>query len=128
MIHAIRYLWASPNTLIGLLIGLVALCSGGRVQRRGGVLEFYGGFARVLLDRVLPGGVLAMTLGHTIIGVSTTALDIARDHEHIHVRQYECWGPMFLPAYGWCSIVAWWKGKRAYRDNYFEREAYGDES
>ena len=42
----------------------------------------------------------------------------------VHVRQCERWGPLFLPAYGVASLVAWARGKRPYLDNRFEREAY----
>ena len=34
-----RLLWASPNTLIGLALGLLLLLVGARVRRVGGVLE-----------------------------------------------------------------------------------------
>jgi hypothetical protein len=108
-------------------VGLLTLATGGQAQVRRGVLEFHGGFARWLLERLAGGTIIAMTLGHTIVGVTPAALEVCRDHEHIHIRQYEQWGPLFLPAYGWCSLVAWWTGRRAYRDNYFEREAYGDD-
>ena len=46
-------------------------------------------------------------------------------HEMVHVRQYERWGPFFIPAYLACSLGLWLAGKDAYRDNPFEREAYG---
>lgn len=126
MPRTLALLWTSPNSLLGLVVGLLTLATGGGAQVRRGVLEFHGGFARWLLNHLAPTGIIAMTLGHTILGVTTAALDVARDHEHVHVRQYERWGPLFLPAYAWCSLVAWWYGRRAYRDNYFEREAYGD--
>lgn len=127
MVQTLAVIWASPNSLLGLVLGLLTLATGGGAQVRRHVLEFHGGFSRWLLVRLAPEGILAMTLGHTIIGLSSAALDIARDHEHVHVRQYEAWGPLFLPAYLWCSLVAWRRGQRAYRDNYFERQAYGDE-
>jgi hypothetical protein len=44
----------------------------------------------------------------------------------VHVRQYERWGPLFVPAYVLCSAVIWSRGGDAYRDNPFEREAYGE--
>ncbi len=65
-----------------------------------------------------------MTLGHTVLGRTAAALDMARPHELIHVRQYERWGPLFVPAYLLCSLVIWLRGKDAYRDNPFEREAF----
>ncbi len=122
-------LWASPNSLIGLLIGSVGLCFGGKVQRRGYTLEFYDGGTKWFLHR-LPGGqfTLAMTLGHTILGQTAAALDISRSHEAVHVAQYERWGPFFLPAYCLGSIYAWLRGGDPYRDNLFEREAYDADS
>jgi len=126
VIRPFRIVWASPYTLIGLLIGTIGLCTGGRVQVRAGVIEFHSGAVKWLLAR-LPGGpfALAITFGHTVLGQTGAALDICRAHERVHVRQYERWGPLFGPAYLLCSLVLWLRGKDAYRDNPFEREAYG---
>lgn len=41
-------------------------------------------------------------------------------HELVHVRQFERWGPLFVPAYAIASIVARARGGRAYADNRFE--------
>ena len=119
----LRWLWAFPWTAVGLLVGIVGLATGGRAQRRCGAVEFYGGAVERLL-RCLPVDPTAMTLGHVILGRSAAALDAARGHELIHVRQYERWGPLFAPAYLLCSLLLWLGGKDAYRDNPFEREAY----
>jgi hypothetical protein len=118
-------LWASPYTLVGLLVGIMGLCTGGQAQIRGRTVEFYGGAAEWLL-RCLPGGqlVMAMTLGHSILGRTAASLDTCRDHELVHVRQYELWGPLFGPAYLLCALIAWIRGKNVWRDNPFERQAY----
>jgi hypothetical protein len=121
-LRAILYLWAAPNSMLGMLVGGIGLCCGGGVIVRRGCLEFYGGLSQVLLARL--GGVVAMTLGHTVLGQTATGLDLVRDHEQVHVRQYERWGPFFIPAYLSCSTWMWWRGKDAYRDNPFEVEAY----
>ena len=42
------------------------------------------------------------------------------------MRQCERWGPLFLPAYLLASLAVYLRGGRAYRDNPFEREAYGE--
>ena len=118
------YIWAFPNSLIGLSVGLVGLVSGGRCQLIRGCFEFHGGMVTWLLERINGNGVLAMTLGHTIIGQNPNALHIARDHEHVHVRQYERWGPLFIPAYLACSAYLWFQKKDCYLDNPFEVEAY----
>ena len=118
-----KLLWASPWTAVGLGVGALDVLTGGRVQRRGAVLEFHGGAVSRLLGR-MPIHPRAMTLGHTILGVSAAALDVARPHEMVHIEQYERWGPAFVPAYLLFSARLWLAGKDAYRDNPFEREAY----
>jgi len=122
------YAWALPTTLIGLGLSLIALATGGKMRVVHGVLEVSGGFITFFLRRctLLRGGASAMTLGHVVIGRDQTCLDWSRDHERIHVRQCERWGPLFIPAYLVACVVAWAKGKHPYRDNVFEREAYGD--
>ena len=114
-------LWALPNSLIGLTVGIIGLLTGGKVQVREGCLEFYGGVVEKWLEHL---NVLGMTLGHTILGQTSKGLQIVRKHEQVHVRQYERWGPFFLPFYlGW-SAWLWWGGKDYYRLNPFEVEAY----
>jgi hypothetical protein len=65
----------------------------------------------------------ALTLGHVILGVSQARLEALRAHERVHVRQYELWGPFFLPAYALSSLWQAVRGRRAYRDNFFEMQA-----
>ena len=67
-----------------------------------------------------------MTLGHVVIARDEHLLEETRAHERVHVRQCERWGPLFIPAYLAASLVLWLVGRRAYEDNPFEREAYGD--
>jgi hypothetical protein len=42
----------------------------------------------------------------------------------VHVRQYERWGPAFLPAYLLSSLLQLLRGRNPYRENHFERQAY----
>ena len=124
----LRYLWAAPTTAIGLLFVPLALLSGGRAQVVDGVLEVYGGTCHFFLRRctLLRGGASALTLGHVVLGRDRSCLDVTRRHERVHVRQAERWGPLFVPAYVIASLVAWLRGGSPYRDNVFEREAYGE--
>ena len=124
----IIYLWAFPNTVLGLPLALIALLSGGRVRVVEGVLEVYGGATDFCLRRmvglILRGGASAMTLGHVVLARDSDLLLITRAHERIHVRQCELWGPLFIPAYIIASLWAWVTGRRPYKDNFFERQAF----
>jgi hypothetical protein len=68
-----------------------------------------------------------MTLGHVVLARTRYLQDRCRSHERVHVEQYERWGPLFLPAYLFFSLRAWFNGKDAYRDNPFEQDAYARE-
>jgi hypothetical protein len=127
LVRLLKYLWALPNTCIGLLFLMPAILSGGRIEFIQGCLEIRGGIVAFFLRRctLLPNGASAMTLGHVILGQNALVLDMARDHEHVHVRQCERWGPFFIPAYLIASLIAWAKRRDPYLDNPFEREAYG---
>jgi hypothetical protein len=117
------FLWAAPNTAIGLLFLPMALVSGGRARWRAGAVEIHGGLARLFVRHCLRAS--AFTLGHVIVGQDRDVLDHVRAHEHVHIRQYARWGPFMLPAYFLSSFVAWRRGNHYYFDNRFEREAYG---
>lgn len=121
-------LWAAPWTLFGLSLGLWGLATGGKGQRVGRVIEFHGGVLPRLLARApFVAGAAAITFGHTVLGRTREDLDHCRSHELIHVRQYERWGPLFIPAYLLCSAALAMRRKNPYWDNPFEREAYENE-
>lgn len=132
MIHVVkrsllilRYLWPSPYTALGLLLGALGLLLGGHWRRHLGVMEFFGGRLGAVLARLpQPLAFSAMTLGHVILALDRSALAQLRRHEHIHVRQYERWGPFFLPAYFLSSFLQLLRGRNPYRENHFERQAY----
>jgi len=123
--RSLRYLWALPNSALGAMLGIVALACGARARIVDGALEIGGGRLGTLASR-LPGSrrFSAITLGHVIVGASDASLDALRSHEHVHVRQYERWGPLFLPLYLGSSLLQLARGRRPYRDNRFERDAY----
>ncbi|NLF09220.1 MAG: hypothetical protein GX594_14775 [Pirellulaceae bacterium] len=120
-----KIIWASPWSLWGAGIGLLGLLTGGGVQRSGRIVEFWGGLLPLFL-RYFPfvAGSPVATFGHVVVGRSQRHLEACRPHQLIHVQQYECWGPLFIPMY-----LGWWfflltRGKHPYYDNPFEREAY----
>ena len=61
----------------------------------------------------------AITFGHVVLCVDTVDPDLIA-HELVHVRQYERWGPLFIPAYLFASLKAMVRGGRAHTDNAFE--------
>jgi hypothetical protein len=125
-----RYVLAFfPNTLIGLLVAFVGLFTRSRYAAVDGVLEVHGGAAKWFLKMGIPGigPMPAMTLGHVVIAVDQTTLDRWRVHERVHVRQFEIWGPLMLPAMLVSALCQSIQGRDPYYDNLFEREAYAVE-
>jgi hypothetical protein len=120
------YLWTLPTTFVGLLFLPFSIVGGGGIQLVEGVIEIHGGFAGFFLRHLvpLPGGASAMALGHVVIARNRETLDKCRTHERVHVRQAERWGPLFIPAYLAAGLMVKLRGKDAYYDNPFEREAY----
>lgn len=122
--RAAAYAWAAPYTAIGLALGLVVVLFGGSGHVRQGALEFGGGGLGQRLSRLpAPVRFSAITIGHVVMGLDHRTLAAVRAHEQVHVRQYERWGPLFVPAYLLSSLVQLALGRRPYLDNRFEREA-----
>lgn len=119
------YLWASPNTAIGAVAGLLAIALGGRGRIVRGAAEIGGGPLARLRGAA---GIDAVTLGHVILAPGRPELERSRAHEQVHVRQYERWGPFFLPAYAASSAWQFLRGGDPYLDNVFEREARATEA
>jgi hypothetical protein len=119
-----RYLWASPNTALGLALATLAL-AWTRVSVVDGVVEVHSPGLGWALRRLVPlrGGALAITLGHVVLGRDAHALRETREHERVHVAQCERWGPLFIPAYLAAGAWALARGRHPYFDNVFEREA-----
>jgi hypothetical protein len=119
------YAWAGPNSLLGFLAAIVAILLGARTRIVDGVVEVSGGWlGAALASPAVRCPFRAITLGHVILATDEASLECARAHEHVHVRQYERWGPFFLPAYLISSAWQLLRGRRCYRDNHFEREAF----
>lgn len=119
------YAWASPTTALGLAVVLLA-SRRVRVSVVDGVIEAHGPAIAWALTHltVLAGGASALTLGHLVMGRDSRALQSTRVHERVHVRQYEQWGPLFLPAYVVASAWTVATGGHFYLDNWFERQAF----
>lgn len=113
--------WALPATLIGMVFAALALCSSGKAAFRGGVLEVHGGLVgRLLRGNRFHTGSAAMALGHVILARDKACLDRSREHELFHVRQFERWGLLLLPAYWFVSLSLRLRGYDPYLDHPFE--------
>ena len=64
----------------------------------------------------------AITFGHVVLAVDELDPETMR-HELVHVRQYERWGPLFVPVYLLAGLATGLRGRHPYRDNPFERAA-----
>jgi molecular chaperone DnaJ len=126
VLTALRYLWVSPASLLGLAAALVALSLGATVRCVDGVIEVAGGRLRAVMS-VLPPAFRfgAITLGHVIIGLDHATLARSRSHEHVHVAQYERWACCFSFSIRQSSLVQLLRGRHPYWDNAFERKAFG---
>ena len=114
-----RYLWAAPWSLLGLALSLLFRR---RSIVRGIVLAEGASWPRRLGWRYR-----AITFGHVVLSVDELDPRTLR-HELVHVRQYERWGPFFIPAYLVATLRAKATGGHGYRDNRFEIAARRDES
>ena len=121
----LRYAWALPATVVGLMVALGALLAGAHVRVVNGALEVAGGRVALLVS-FLPRRLrfAAITFGHVIVGLDHAVLHRVRPHEHVHVRQYERWGVLFFPLYLGSSLTQLIKGRDPYLHNRFEREAF----
>ena len=110
----LHYLWAAPWSLLGAAL---SASFRRRVVVRGVLLAEGAAW-----PRRLGWNYRAITFGHTVLSVDE--LDPHTfEHELVHVRQYERWGPLFVPVYVLASVVAWFRGRHHYRDNPFEVSA-----
>jgi len=121
--RTLAYAWSAPYTCAGLVLGSIVMAFGGTGHVRSGTLEFAGGRLGRWVERsACPFG--AVTIGHVVLGLDHALLDRVRAHEQVHVRQYERWGLLFIPAYLVASVLALLRGGHFYKDNPFEREAF----
>jgi hypothetical protein len=94
MEHPVRFLWTLPNTLLGVVAGALTFQQPRVVE---GALVFDRG-ARGLTAVMREFGRTAMTVGYVIVSSEPVEGALLR-HEQHHIRQYERWGPFFIPVY-----------------------------
>ena len=93
-LRALAYLWTSLNTLLGLVVGLLAFQ---RPRLTHGIVIF-DAHARgsVLVLRAFRRS--AITFGHVVLADGAVEGRLLV-HELHHVRQYERLGPLYIPLY-----------------------------
>ena len=121
---ALKYIWASPASALGIFAASLASVVGAKFKRVSGVLEVsLAPRSAALCKAVACLPIAAITLGHVVIACSAHEQSAHRAHERVHVAQYELWGPLFLVAYPLESLYQWLCGRQAYLDNRFEKAA-----
>jgi hypothetical protein len=88
------FIWTSPNTLVGLLVGVLTFQ---RPRIAHGLLLFDRG-PRGVTAVMRRANRLAMTVGFVVVS-SVPVEGALLAHERWHVRQYMRWGPLFIPVY-----------------------------
>jgi len=88
------FIWTSPNTLIGLLAGLLTFQ---RPRLAHGLLLF-DRRPRGLTGLMLRANRAAMTIGFVVVSARPVEGALLA-HERQHVRQFCAWGPLMIPVY-----------------------------
>ena len=94
VLTALGFVWTLPNTLLGLILGLLTF----QVPRVQDGLVLFDRRARGLTWLMPAFGRSAMTVGFVVLSATTLEGRLLA-HERHHVRQYMAWGPLFIPVY-----------------------------
>jgi hypothetical protein len=94
MLRTLGYVWALPNTLLGLVLGLLSF----QRPRLDGEVIVFDRARRGFLWAFGRRGWRAITLGHVVLATRRLEGSL-RKHELTHVRQQARLGPLFLPSY-----------------------------
>jgi RHS repeat-associated protein len=101
-VDVIGKIWASPNTIIALLIGLVWLAKGAKVSLQGNAITFnnvdFGNHRPFTMGNVVfnPGADAKTDRAPTY---DHTGTEPVGQHEEAHTYQYQLFGPLFFFAY-----------------------------
>ncbi|MGH2710929.1 MAG: hypothetical protein ACRDH9_06980 [Actinomycetota bacterium] len=105
LLRVLAYVWASPNTILGILFGLLSFQ---RPRTQDGILVFdadrRGFIWLIALFRRA-----AITYGHVVLSNSPVQGSLLV-HELHHVRQYERLGPLYIPLYVLIWVFTGYRG------------------
>jgi hypothetical protein len=116
LLRGVAYVWAFPNTLLGLLLGALSFQ---RPRLEQGVVVFDRA-RRGFLWAFGRSGWRAITLGHVVLATRRLEGRLL-NHELTHVRQHARLGPLFLPSYLALHVFT------GYKKNPFETAAIRSE-
>ncbi len=125
---SLKWLWALPLTSVGLPLVVLskvqhaAQASALRSQH-GYVFTAHSKFIARILQLHPMGGMDAVAVGCCILARDAESLIQHLPHELVHVQQAQRWGVFFPVAYLASSIWQLIRGRCAYADNCFERQA-----
>lgn len=105
---------AAPYSCIGLAVGIAGMLSGGRGRYRQGALEVVA--AQPLVVTSASASTHSHHLGPRDHRPDSPDAGRLHDHERVHVRQFERWGPFMGPAC-LCRAWLWCRGRNTYTDN-----------
>jgi hypothetical protein len=94
LLEGLGFVWAMPNTLLGLVVGALTFQT---PRIHGGAIVFDRG-PRGVTWMLRAMNRTAMTLGFVIVSAAPVEGRLLA-HERHHVRQSMLWGPLFVPVY-----------------------------
>jgi hypothetical protein len=88
------FVWTLPNTLLGLVAGLLTF----QTPRLSDGALIFDRAPRGLTAALRRFDRSAMTVGFVIVSAVPVEGTLLA-HERYHIRQYRAWGPLFIPVY-----------------------------
>lgn len=111
--NILGYFWTSINTIFGLVIGATGTIVGIIVGSDPSIIAQHNAIWFVN-NPLVARGYDATTYGNTVI--SKPSVDISScyigEHEEQHTKQYQWWGPAFIPAYIVDFLLNRYKGSK----------------
>lgn len=122
------WFWALPLTVLGLPLFALAMA---QRKNQTSVLRTQHGIVFTAHSKLIAkmlqwhplGRMDAVAIGCCVLAQDSQALAKHLPHELVHVQQALHWGVFFPLAYSASSVWQLLRGRCAYADNYFERQA-----
>jgi hypothetical protein len=134
ILRLLQWLWALPLTLCALPLWCLVWLQRPFYPSNHAVVQVFTAQAAIVFIAHSPaiawllrhhpfGEMQAVAIGCCVLAQDAQMLERTLPHELVHVKQALHWGPLFPLAYAACSAWAYSKGRCAYADNYFEKQA-----